>query len=400
MDLSPSAHPLRIVLATDFALPRLGGIETHLDELASVLAARGHSPTLLTATPGADRVQHGYEIQRLNVPLLPGGIAFPGRLVRRLEESLRAGSYDVLHVHLSLISPLGFAAIAAARRLGLPCVVTLHSMVGRATPVLRLLDWVNDLARWPFVMSAVSDTVAGQVMRAVPGLDVRRLPNAVHAQFWQGAGTQTPDDAVCFVCAMRLTSRKRPLALLAAARSAQRQLGTRRRLHLIYAGEGPSQRLLALNSARAHELKVELLPRLSHGELSAVYRRAHAFVLPTVLEAFGRAALEARCAGLPVIAMRHGGVSEYIRHGETGLLAHDDKELAEHLVSLALNEPLRHHLAAADTGLGAYDWPNAILDHEAAYRDARSMLHSVPFQRDTRDPEGTSPLSVPPVGVA
>lgn len=379
MNLAPSPRPLRIALVTDFALPRLGGIEVHLDELAGVLASRGHWPTIVTTTPGAGSATRAYAVDRLDVTVLPGaGIAFPGGLVRRLEAVLRSGRYDVVHAHLSIVSPLGFAAIRAARRLGMPCVVTVHSMVAGVAPAVWLMDQRAGLAQWPFVVSAVSETAARQIRRAVAGLPVRRLPNGIHTRFWHGAGTEAADDAMTFVCAMRLTPRKRPLALLAAARAAQQRLGGRRRLRLIYAGEGRSGAKLRRRCEADRSIDVEILPRLSHEELRALYRRAHAFVLPTKHEAFGRAALEARCAGLPVVAMAMGGVGEYIRHGESGLLARDDDELARHLASLADEDALRRRLAGADPGLEPYDWASIILAHEHAYRDALAMLGQPP----------------------
>jgi glycosyltransferase involved in cell wall biosynthesis len=91
-------------------------------------------------------------------------------------------------------------------------------------------------------------------------------------------------------------------------------------------------------------------------------------------EAFGRAALEARCAGLPVVAMAQGGVGEYIRHGESGLLARDDDELARHLALLADDDALHRRLAAVDPRLEPYDWASIILAHEQAYRDALAIL--------------------------
>src|SRR5690606_17017864 len=62
------------------------------------------------------------------------------------------------------------------------------------------------------------------------------------------------------------------------------------------------------------------------------------FVLPAVLESFGIAALQARAAGLPVVARREGGVGGFVRHGHDGLLAGSDQEMGDLLVSL-LGEP-------------------------------------------------------------
>ncbi|MBX3013805.1 MAG: glycosyltransferase family 4 protein [Caldilineaceae bacterium] len=67
-------------------------------------------------------------------------------------------------------------------------------------------------------------------------------------------------------------------------------------------------------------------------ELIALYQRSDLFVLPTKAEAFGIAAAEAAAVGLPVIATNIGGVSDIVRHQQTGLLM--QSYTVEHLRSL------------------------------------------------------------------
>ena len=60
------------------------------------------------------------------------------------------------------------------------------------------------------------------------------------------------------------------------------------------------------------------------------------FVAPADLESFGIAALEARCAGLPVVAKSSGGVREFVRDEVEGLLCDTDEDMVQALVRLAL----------------------------------------------------------------
>jgi glycosyltransferase involved in cell wall biosynthesis len=55
-------------------------------------------------------------------------------------------------------------------------------------------------------------------------------------------------------------------------------------------------------------------------ELIELYRRADIFVLPSLAEAFGIAAMEASAAGLPVVATNVGGLTDIVVHERTGLL--------------------------------------------------------------------------------
>ena len=79
-------------------------------------------------------------------------------------------------------------------------------------------------------------------------------------------------------------------------------------------------------------------------DVEEVLKRWDVFVLPSLQEAFGIAALEAMAAGLPVIASRVGGLPELVEHGQTGWLvppAHP-AALAD-CISMLLQNPMRRH---------------------------------------------------------
>ena len=65
---------------------------------------------------------------------------------------------------------------------------------------------------------------------------------------------------------------------------------------------------------------VDLPGRLTRFEIQQLYASADVYLAPAELESFGVAALEARCAGLPVIAMASGGVGEFVRPDIEGYL--------------------------------------------------------------------------------
>ena len=50
-----SAKPRRIALVCDWCLPRFGGLELQLIDLARALRSAGHDPEIITATPGRAR---------------------------------------------------------------------------------------------------------------------------------------------------------------------------------------------------------------------------------------------------------------------------------------------------------------------------------------------------------
>jgi glycosyltransferase involved in cell wall biosynthesis len=102
---------------------------------------------------------------------------------------------------------------------------------------------------------------------------------------------------------------------------------------------------------------VELTGRLNRDEIKEVYRRADVFVMPANLESFGIAALEARAAGLPVVALLASGVRDFVRQGVDGLLARDDAELSRHIARIALDAPFRDYVRHRNSvSAPPYDW--------------------------------------------
>lgn len=119
---------------------------------------------------------------------------------------------------------------------------------------------------------------------------------------------------------------------------------------------------------------VEFRGFVPRSEIKDLFRCTDLFVLPTILEAFGIAVLEARCAGLPIVAMRHSGVSDVIDHGRHGLLAEDHSQFADYIAQLLTDEPQRRQMAAAARqGLQKFGWDQVVADHVAIY--AQAMAH-------------------------
>jgi glycosyltransferase involved in cell wall biosynthesis len=381
---------VKIAIATDWFAPRLGGIETQLVQLAQGLSARGHTVDVLTTTPGAHAA--GCTVRRLDVAVLPRiDLSMSPRLVPALRRELTRG-YDVVHAHVSVMSPVGYAAAFAARSMDLPCVVTFHSVLRAKRLLLQSIDAIAGIGCSGVTWTAVSGLVAAQA-RSGLRTDVTVLPNGIDLAAWRArrAGTSAGSQpgAVTFISTMRLHRKKRPLELVRAfARAAAR---VHVPMRLLIAGVGPLADTLsaALRRARSANARIrcDLLGRLTPEKLRALYAESAAFVLPSRRESFGIAALEACASGLPVIAMRDGGSTEFLTDGVNALLCDDDQALVNAMARLAEDGALRARLRKP-TPLDRFDWSAVLADHEATYR--RAMLAT----RQAHAPERVAAPSV------
>jgi glycosyltransferase involved in cell wall biosynthesis len=337
---------LRVALVCDWFLPRMGGIELHPRDLALALRRRGVDARVVTTTPGADVVDD-VPVHRLKGPLLPGaGVSMSPRIVARIAELLRAEDFDVVHAHASVVSPVAYAGAIAGAREGLPAVITFHSMLHQSSLLLGASDALLAWSR-RITLTAVSSVVAAQAARWMPGASIGVLPNAIDVDFWRTDDHMDRIGDVHFVTAMRLSRKKRSLALLRAFAKAVRFVAGAPATHVTLAGHRDREQLRAL------------------------YASADVFILPSERESFGIAALEARSAGLPVIAMLAGGARDFIVPGVNGMLARDHQELATFISRLALDRPLRRYMMNRNRMAPPdYDWSAITLAHRAIYEAA------------------------------
>lgn len=372
-------HEKRIALVTDFFLPRLGGIEAQVAGLAGALARAGHSPEVITVTPG-DPENAAFAVRRLDVAVDPWHqLAISPLLRSKMAQALASGGFDVVHAHATEVSPVALAAVLAARRLNLPCVLTFHSYISTLRPFLHWADAAFGWTSGGTIVSAVSNAVARQVQTAFRRTPCRVIPNGIDYYYWRSEGSRHNNNGdIHAVSSMRLNWKKRPLELIAAFDAARRRM-TARRIRLTIAGEGSKRRQMekAIQKFRCSEV-ITLAGRLSHSQLRALFQMADFFVLASKEEAFGLAALEARCAGLPVVAMRNNGTADFLDGEQTRLLAGSDADFAAGIVEIASDDNLRARLSLPDQKMARFDWPNIVKAHEQLYADAALAKSAAP----------------------
>jgi glycogen synthase len=374
---------VKVALLTDCYLPRLGGIEVQTHDLAGHLQARGHEVEVFTATPGALGERHGVvevvdevPVHRMALRLpweLPVNPLAPPEVRRRLE----SGGFDVAHVHMGVVSPFATDLAGVALGLGLPTAITWHCLMERSRAVFRLLGHARRWGEQGAALSAVSGVAAASVQGVVADHEVRVFPNGIDTGRWSPppGGVRDNGGPVEVVASMRFAARKRPLAVLEVAARARDLLPADRAMRLTLFGEGPERRRLEkFVAAQAMGDWVRLPGRVTRDELRESYWRSHLYLSPARLEAFGIAALEARTAGLPVLARMDTGVGDFVVDGVDGVLGADDGDLVAGLVRLVTDDGLRQRIAAHNATVAPEQgWSTVVELAEAEYRRAGAV---------------------------
>ena len=376
--------PVKVALLSDCYLPRLGGIEVQVHDLARHLTRAGHEVVAFTATrePGQRRneleIIDGIPVHRLAIPM-PHGLPINPLAPPTLRRLLRAGQFDVAHVHMGVVAPFSMDCARVALDLDLPTAVTWHSLHARMEAPIRLAGYVARWAKSGAALSAVSGVAAAPVM-SLAGLQhkVAILPNGIDTQQWAPLprAPKSPDEPVRIVSAMRLMGRKRPLELLDIVHETRRQVpDVDVRLEVL--GEGPLRGKVESKVRRLRAQNWFSAPgRMTRMQVQERYRLSDIYIAPAELEAFGIAALEARTTGLPIVAPRKSGVSEFVEHRVNGLLAGDDAGMSDALVRLLTDVSMREKMIAHNTSvLPKESWPSVVQMVEAEYERAIEQMN-------------------------
>lgn len=352
---------MRILHVTDCYLPRLGGIEMQVSDLASRQQSEGHDVVVLTRA--AAHVDNGpVSVERLRCgPLALGA----GAAARRIVD---ARGIDVVHAHLSVSSPLSWAALRSVRDVA--TVATVHSVVPDAPELLRSAMAVVRFPSSTVTFTAVSDAAAAPWRRAMGDrMPVRVLHNGIDPAGWTADHVSRDALAFTVVSVGRFARRKRLRPLVGVLSDLRHRLPDGVKLRAVLVGDGPQLPAVRDAVARAGlSDQVELPGALTRTQIRVVLASADVYAAPATLESFGIAALEARCAGVPVVAMSQGGAGEFVQPGREGYLVRDDAEMTDALSKLATDRTLRDRIAHHNaTTVPPMAWPSVLIQHEQVY---------------------------------
>ena len=308
--------------------PTYGGSGVVATELGIELAARGHEVHFISyAIPirlnqSSERIFF-HEVEVTTYPLFdhpPYTLALAVKMFEVAEES----KLDVLHVHYAIphsVSALLARSMAAPRRL--PFITTLHgtdiTLVGSDRSYLPITRFSIEQSDG---VTAISNYLKERTVRE---FEIRRpiemIPNFVNCDLycsakdsplraqWAHNGEPILMHLSNFRPVKRVTDVIEIFALVREKMKAK----------LVMIGDGPD-RGAAEHLARQRKISRDVVFLGKQDRVQEKLGVADLFLLPSDLESFGLAALEAMACEVPVIATNVGGLPEVVTHGVDGYL--------------------------------------------------------------------------------
>ncbi|MEM9558358.1 MAG: N-acetyl-alpha-D-glucosaminyl L-malate synthase BshA [Acidobacteriota bacterium] len=319
--------------------PTYGGSGVVATELAQQLALRGHEIHLVSYKRPFryDPLQPNIYFHAVDVsdyPLFrhpPYLLNLTNKLVQLVEER----GVEVIHSHYAI--PHAQAAWMARevlreeRGLDVALACTLH---GTDITLVGLQHSFFELTRFSILrqdlLTAPSAWLARETEREFnvreDSIDV--IPNFVDLERFR------PGD--CAATRRRLgaegravithVSNYRPVKRVPDVISGFAKLRTLIDAVLVLIGEGPELEP-AIEQAKELGVRRDLRVLGNLDNLEEILRASDLFLLPSLAESFGLAALEAQACGVPVIGYRAGGLPEVVRDGETGILCPEGEDV-------------------------------------------------------------------------
>jgi N-acetyl-alpha-D-glucosaminyl L-malate synthase BshA len=317
--------------------PTYGGSGVVATELGIELAARGHEVHFITSSPpfrlnGREANIRFHEVDVYHYPLFehpPYDLA----LATRMAEVAEFYSLDLLHVHYAI--PHSISALLArqmletqqqaARRRYLPFITTLHgtdiTLVGLDRSYLPITqfgieqsDGVTAISSYLRDRTREAFNIQGEieVIRNFVNCDVY-VRNPAKVAEMRPRYADPGEKLLVHLSNFRPV--KRILDVIEVFARVARALPAR----LMLIGDGPdrsSAEYLALNLGIAD--RIHFLGKQDN--VNELLPLADLMVMPSEMESFGLAALEAMACSVPTIATRVGGVPELVDDGINGLL--------------------------------------------------------------------------------
>ena len=327
---SPSSNrPLRIGIT---CYPTYGGSGVVATELGIELAARGHEVHFITSSPpfrltGRENRIHFHQVELFHYPLFehpPYDLA----LATRMAEVAEFYSLDLLHVHYAIphsVSAYLAKQILATKGIHLPFITTLHgtdiTLVGLDRSYLPITKFGIEQSDGVTAISSYLRERTVEAFKVQQEIEVIR--NFVNCDVYVAkphlVADMRPQYAGPGEKLLVHLSNFRPVKRIADVVQVFARVAEAMPARLMLIGDGPD-RSTAEYLARQLGVSDRIHFLGKQENVNELLPVADLMLMPSEMESFGLAALEAMACRVPAIATQVGGVPELIDDNVNGLL--------------------------------------------------------------------------------
>ncbi len=339
----------------------VGGSGIIATELGKTLAAGGHDVHILSSdTPfRLGEYQPGLTFHRVETPSYPlfREPQYLLSLANKIVQVARNEQLDVVHAHYAIphatAAYLARQILAAGGSGAAPAVITtLHgtdiTLLGSDRSYSETVAFCIEQSDG---VTAVSESLKADTYRELAvRTEIRVIPNFLDCAAHRRVEAGAVRDRLIGDPAARVAihvSNFRPVKRVNAVIEIFERIARRMPAHLLMVGDGPDlDSAVRLTREYGLEGRVHFLGE--QDQVPPLLSIADVFLLPSMQESFGLAALEAMACEVPVVASSVGGLPEVIEHGRNGfLLPPGDLEgMAATALSVLTDAALRQRIAA------------------------------------------------------
>ena len=334
--------------------PTYGGSGVVATELGIELAARGHDVHFITSSPpfrltGREENIHFHEVEVFHYPLFehpPYDLA----LATRMAEVAEFYSLDLLHVHYAIphsVSAYLAKQMLATRGIRLPFITTLH---GTDITLVGLDRSYLPITRFGIEESDGVTSISSYLREQTQQFFAVKRPIEVVRNFVNCDVYVAHPDKIAAMRPRYASPQEKLLVHLSNFRPVKRvgdvievfaRVAAAMPARLMLIGDGPDR-----STAEYLARKLGVADRIhflgKQDNVNELLPVADLMLMPSEMESFGLAALEAMACRVPAVATRVGGVPELIESGVNGLLfpVGDIEGMAAGAIAL-LSDPAR-----------------------------------------------------------